>query len=377
MERNRYIDFLRAAAILMVVIGHWLVAAPYVDSDGVLTAGHLLADLPWTRWLTWLFQVMPVFFLVGGYANAASWHSAHPGPYGHWLQRRVIRLLRPVAPLMVFWSALVIVLDGCVRSLAGRFGDPGRPGAGLVPGHLSVGGGGHAVDGEPVEEVGLVVGGGGDRGGRHGRPAAPRRRLLAQLRVRVGHRPSTGLRMAGGPPPPGGPLTGGPGSSRPGRSRGNGLVSGEHGRGSGRRGQQHGPAPPRAAPPGIRPDGPPVTPGGRRTTGTPPDGTVDGDDLGEPADHVDLPVAPDRHGAHHRCRPRPRRAGPGPVPRIGRLVVVSTLFGSWSWPSQPPRSSLSSPGSSDLTARRPDRHGSACWAPSPPARGWAGSHTGD
>lgn len=112
MERNRYIDFLRAAAILMVVIGHWLVAAPYVDSDGVLTAGHLLADLPWTRWLTWLFQVMPVFFLVGGYANAASWHSAHPGPYGHWLQRRVIRLLRPVAPLMVFWSALVIVLDG-------------------------------------------------------------------------------------------------------------------------------------------------------------------------------------------------------------------------------------------------------------------------
>ena len=40
--------------------------------------GHLsgldaLDYVSWGRWVTLLFQVMPVFFLVGGYANAVSW----------------------------------------------------------------------------------------------------------------------------------------------------------------------------------------------------------------------------------------------------------------------------------------------------------------
>ena len=33
-ERNRWVDFLRAFSILAVVIGHWLVAAPYIDAAG-------------------------------------------------------------------------------------------------------------------------------------------------------------------------------------------------------------------------------------------------------------------------------------------------------------------------------------------------------
>ena len=58
-ERNRYVDFLRAVSILVVVIGHWLIAtAWYVD--GSLTPGHLLKSHPQHQWLTWLFQVMPL-----------------------------------------------------------------------------------------------------------------------------------------------------------------------------------------------------------------------------------------------------------------------------------------------------------------------------
>lgn len=74
-ERNRYVDFLRALSILAVVVGHWLVAAPYIGPDGEVVGGHLLGILPWTQWLTWLFQVMPIFFLVGGYSNGVSWAS--------------------------------------------------------------------------------------------------------------------------------------------------------------------------------------------------------------------------------------------------------------------------------------------------------------
>ncbi len=64
-ERNRYVDFLRAVSITFVIIGHWLISTAYYV-NGNLTPGHMLGIQPWTQWLTWLFQVMPVFFFVGG-----------------------------------------------------------------------------------------------------------------------------------------------------------------------------------------------------------------------------------------------------------------------------------------------------------------------
>ena len=70
-DRNRYVDFLRALSILFVISGHWLIATAYYD-NGTLVPGDMLAIEPWTRWLTWLFQVMPIFFIVGGFSIASS-----------------------------------------------------------------------------------------------------------------------------------------------------------------------------------------------------------------------------------------------------------------------------------------------------------------
>ncbi|WP_435771498.1 acyltransferase family protein [Nocardioides sp. SYSU DS0651] len=107
-ERNRVVDLLRAAAILVVVLGHWLMAAVHVDADGDLHRGDLLDLAAWTHSLTWALQVMPVFFLVGGYANALSWRSARrrDQTYAGWLRSRLRRLVLPVLPLMVFWAVL-------------------------------------------------------------------------------------------------------------------------------------------------------------------------------------------------------------------------------------------------------------------------------
>jgi len=104
VERNRVVDLLRACAILVVVLGHWLMAAVQVR-DGELVMGHLLALAPWTHPLTWVFQVMPIFFLVGGYANGLSWRSARRRdlPYAVWLRSRLRRLLVPVVPLLLLW----------------------------------------------------------------------------------------------------------------------------------------------------------------------------------------------------------------------------------------------------------------------------------
>lgn len=104
-SRNRFIDFLRAASIGAVIFGHWLVAAPYME-DGVLTASKLLEHQTWTQWLTWIFQVMPVFFIVGGYANSASWRAAKRTNrgYNEWLRSRLQRLVGPVLPLLAVWT---------------------------------------------------------------------------------------------------------------------------------------------------------------------------------------------------------------------------------------------------------------------------------
>lgn len=110
-ERNRYVDFLRAVSILVVVVGHWLIATAYYV-DGELTPGHLLKSQPQTQWLTWLFQVMPIFFIVGGYSNAVSLESARRKGVGYagWLAARLHRLVAPLLLLLSAWAAIAVIM---------------------------------------------------------------------------------------------------------------------------------------------------------------------------------------------------------------------------------------------------------------------------
>ena len=109
--RYRYADFLRVASILVVVFGHWLLIAPAV-AGGRLAFGTVLTAVPPTQALTWVLQVMPVFFLVGGYANAASLRSAarQGQPATEWLRARALRLYWPLLPLLAVWTALATAL---------------------------------------------------------------------------------------------------------------------------------------------------------------------------------------------------------------------------------------------------------------------------
>ena len=116
-ERNRWVDFLRAVSIMAVVCGHWLMAGLYVDGAGELQRGDLLSVSEWAQWLTWIFQVMPVFFLVGGYSNGVSWDAtlrkAEPGQIGKyrdWFASRVQRLITPIFPLLMLWAVLAVIL---------------------------------------------------------------------------------------------------------------------------------------------------------------------------------------------------------------------------------------------------------------------------
>jgi hypothetical protein len=125
-ERNRYVDFLRAVSILAVITGHWLIVGLYYQ-EGSLTVRDLLVIQPKTQWLTWLFQVMPIFFIVGGYANAVSLEGARRReiPYAGWLAARLFRLVTPLLALVLGWALIAAMLrlagvSGEVIRLASR-----------------------------------------------------------------------------------------------------------------------------------------------------------------------------------------------------------------------------------------------------------------
>ncbi|MFJ2224544.1 acyltransferase [Streptomyces anulatus] len=112
--RDRYVDLLRVASLSAVVLGHWLMAA--VTPDGV---GNLLAVVPALQPLTWLLQVMPVFFFVGGFSHALSYRSllrkrpegTADSVYSAFLRARLQRLLRPTTVFVLVWGAAALLVQ--------------------------------------------------------------------------------------------------------------------------------------------------------------------------------------------------------------------------------------------------------------------------
>jgi peptidoglycan/LPS O-acetylase OafA/YrhL len=118
--RDRAIDFLRALAIGVVVIWHWALSVTH-RTGGRLVMPNPIHDVPLGLLATWLFQVLPVFFIVGGYANLAAWDSVgrSGGGPGRFLRKRLARLLGPTAVFAVVWLVVEVAL---------RLPAPGYPG---------------------------------------------------------------------------------------------------------------------------------------------------------------------------------------------------------------------------------------------------------
>lgn len=124
--REIALDLYRSAAVIIVVVGHWLLSV-MTFRDGEFGRDNPLILMPWTQWLTWFFQVVPVFFAVAGYASAVSW-SRLPVDGStsrqEWIRRRVARTIGPAAVYAVFvlvvMAALMIAgIDGSVLELGG------------------------------------------------------------------------------------------------------------------------------------------------------------------------------------------------------------------------------------------------------------------
>jgi hypothetical protein len=107
VDRDRAIDVIRITALIGVVIGHTVMAISVIRG-GVLIWDNLLTTSTAFQALTWIFQIMPLFFFAGAAACVTSWRTG--ANWGNWLLNRCARLFRPVFYYLAFWAVTLAAL---------------------------------------------------------------------------------------------------------------------------------------------------------------------------------------------------------------------------------------------------------------------------
>lgn len=110
-DRDRVVDAVRAMSLAVVVVWHWSLSINHRDGYGRLVNPNPIEDVPAAWAATWLLQVMPLFFVVGGFANMRGWRSGRDRDVGAvvFLRRRAVRLLVPVGVFVGVWAAVAAV----------------------------------------------------------------------------------------------------------------------------------------------------------------------------------------------------------------------------------------------------------------------------
>ena len=109
--RDRYPDALRAAALLVVVFGHWLATLPRLEEGMLVGTEHMLVIWAPAGLLTWLVQVVPLFVFVSAAVSAEG--VARRLQQGHdqleWWAGRALGLARPTVTYMAALTAFALI----------------------------------------------------------------------------------------------------------------------------------------------------------------------------------------------------------------------------------------------------------------------------
>lgn len=110
--RDRVLDATKAFALVCVVVGHSL--AWHITASGAPT--NVLEVEPRLVVLTWVFQVLPLFFAAGAVSNAASFRTRGRSPF---LAVRTLRLATPVLVYTGVWTLLLLPFTGLAPIVGG------------------------------------------------------------------------------------------------------------------------------------------------------------------------------------------------------------------------------------------------------------------
>ncbi|MGK9147327.1 acyltransferase [Plantibacter flavus] len=130
--RDLALDLVRVACVAAVVVIHLLMVAVAVEADGTIGISRALEQQPWFDHATWFGQIMPLFFIVGGFATITGWRSTvrRGGGVADFLRSRTFRLALPTIPVLFFLAIALGVagrlgLDsGIVDAVAAGVGSP-------------------------------------------------------------------------------------------------------------------------------------------------------------------------------------------------------------------------------------------------------------
>jgi hypothetical protein len=107
--RDRLVDLVRAASIVVVALGHWTMAALEPTGGESLRVRNVLEVTAWAHPLTWVLQVMPLFFFAAGFTNALALRRASTTG-STVLAGRVARVLTPTVVFVAVWLVLAWLL---------------------------------------------------------------------------------------------------------------------------------------------------------------------------------------------------------------------------------------------------------------------------
>jgi Acyltransferase family len=131
-KRDLTLDLTRVFCVLLVVAIHLMFVGVGHTRSGALTISRPLDHESWFPLATWFGQIMPVFFVVGGFAGLTSWRSTvRKGKNAaDFARTRVLRLAQPAFPLFIFYvvvlgAATLIGIDP--KLLAGVASGAGSP----------------------------------------------------------------------------------------------------------------------------------------------------------------------------------------------------------------------------------------------------------
>jgi fucose 4-O-acetylase-like acetyltransferase len=131
-KRDLTLDLARVFCVLLVVVIHLLFIGVGFDSDGELVISRPLEEQSWFAAATWVGQIMPLFFVVGGFAAITAWRSSvrRGGTASDYVKTRVLRLAQPSLPLFLFYvvvvggATLIGIDQGLLDSVVGGAGSP-------------------------------------------------------------------------------------------------------------------------------------------------------------------------------------------------------------------------------------------------------------
>lgn len=128
--RDLTVDLARVCCVMLVVVVHSLLV-------GIGTTNGVRITEPaqthgWFKYVTWFLQIMPLFFVVGGFASWQGWQGVvrRGQPWQTFFRARVLRLVYPaltwfVVMAVVLWGAVAVGLPSAlVEQLVGGVGMP-------------------------------------------------------------------------------------------------------------------------------------------------------------------------------------------------------------------------------------------------------------